>query len=203
MLNLHIGCCDVIIPNFINTDVQIENWIPVEKKLQIQILDATKKFPYEDNIIDHIYSEHLIEHLPYSGFKNFISESYRCLKPGGIIRTAFPCVDFLIKLYKDPEKYKSYIINHCNKFNKQLINDFGTTNIPVSLIINDNYRMWGHQVMYDINTIKKLFQKFNFKNIKEVPYGESEHDIFKNIEHGNKRGDEFNRLETAIIECEK
>ena len=201
---LHCGCSYTFIPGFINADIEISGWLPPDVINQVIILDVEKKFQFEDNTFDYIYSEHMIEHLSYDGIKNYISECYRCLKPGGVIRTAWPKVDFLIELQNNPKKYFTYIKNHVDLFHPELLDDFKSyENIPVSLIINDNYRMWGHQIMYDIKGLTQMFKLFGFKNIISVNYGESKHDIFKGIEHSNKRGLECNMLETGVIECEK
>lgn len=196
---LHCGCGNTIIPGFLNTDRGDSGWSTQELKM-----DAEEKFPFLDGELDYIYSEHMIEHLSYDGCKNYIKESYRCLKPGGIIRTAFPKIEFLMDTYKNPELYKIYIHTHYKMFNTQLIDDFhGIENIPISFLINDCYHMWGHQVMYDMNAIKKMFELVGFINIKECDFGESDHQIFKGIEHSNKMGYECNKLETGIIECTK
>ena len=60
-----------------------------------------------------------------------------------------------------------------------------------------------YQIMYDIPTLKNLFERTGFINIKEVKWGESDYDALKNIEHCNKRGEKLNKDETAILECEK
>ena len=201
---LHCGCSYVFIPGFINADIEISGWLPPEVINQVIIMDAEKKFPFSDNELDYIYSEHMIEHLSYDGCKNFIKESYRCLKPGGVIRTAFPKIEFLIDAYKHPESYQTYITKHYEMFNEQLIKDFnGVENIPISFLINDCYHLWGHKVMYDIPALKKLFEIYGFINLKECGFGESDHQIFKGIEHSNKMGYECNKLETGIIECTK
>lgn len=196
---LHCGCGNTRIPGFINADRGDSGWSTEDIKL-----DVEKRFPYNDNTIDYIYSEHMIEHLSYEGCKNYISESYRCLKPGGVIRTAFPKIEFLIELYRNPKLYTTYIQKHCEMFNNQLIKDFGSIeNIPIQFIIDDHYHMWGHQVMYDIPALKKMFELYGFTSIKECDFGESDHQIFKGIEHSNRMGYECNKLETGIIECTK
>lgn len=196
---LHCGCGKNKIPGFINTDRGDSDWSEEDFKL-----DVEKRFPYLDNELDYIYSEHMIEHLSYEGCKNFIQESYRCLKPGGVIRTAFPKIEFLIDAYKHPELYQTYITKHYEIFNEELIWDFGgIENIPISFLINDCYHMWDHKVMYDIPALKRMFEIRGFIYIKECEYGESEHQIFKGIEHSNKMGYECNKLETGIIECTK
>ena len=201
---LHAGCETLLMPGWINTDIldipSITNNY-TEKFVQSNL---GYMWPFQYNYFDYIYSEHLIEHLSYEEFKTYIKEAFRCLKPGGVIRTAWPSFEFNIELYLHPEKYQDYIKDHCNRFNISILYDFKDEDmIPPMFVFNDNFRMWGHQIMYDVPTVMKLFEKFGYKNVHQVEYGKSEHRIFYGIEHDNKRGDKFNRLETVVIECTK
>lgn len=204
MKKLHIGCEYTLMDGWINADNVIPYNLSDKDKARVFMMDASLKFPFEDNSLDYIYSEHLIEHLFYSGFVNYINESYRCLKPGGVIRTACPKLEFYIDLYLHPELYKDYLKNHYERFNYRMIREWGgADNIPPVFCINDNFKMWGHKILYDVPTLMKMFERAGFKDIKECKYGISEHPDLNDLEHDNKRGREFNMLETGIIECTK
>ena len=56
--------------------------------------DVTKGLPFEDNSVEYIFSSHFIEHLHYPQAVEYLRESFRVLKPGGIIRTI--CPDFML-----------------------------------------------------------------------------------------------------------
>jgi ubiquinone/menaquinone biosynthesis C-methylase UbiE len=58
------------------------------------IVDVTRRSPFVDNTFDFIYSEHMIEHIPYVGGRAMLEESYRVLKPGGTLRIATPDARF-------------------------------------------------------------------------------------------------------------
>lgn len=212
MKALYAGCGDSFMPGWINVDLASINAIKnANEKYSDLINDSNyiqtnleENFPFEDEEFDYIYSEHLIEHLSFDGCINYLNECYRCLKPGGILRTAWPSLEFLFELWQHPNNYRDYIQNHCLLFHKELLEKYkNDTDISPIYIINDNYRMWGHQIMYDIPTLKKLFKETGFINIKQVNWKESSHIELQNIEHSNKRGEKLNKLETAILECEK
>lgn len=203
MKALHLGCEKCLIDGWINTDIKIDDYLSDEDKHKVLILDAEGPFPYNDNEFDFIYSEHLIEHLSYCGFKNYIRECYRCLKPGGVLRTACPYLDFYIDLWNNPHEYEDFIQHHCEMFNKELLNDWKNEEyVPPMFILNDNMRMWNHQVMYDKNTLIKIFKK-TFNNVKQCEYQKSDYKELQNLEHDNKRGHDENVLETIIFECVK
>jgi len=61
--------------------------------------DLRFKLPFPDNYLDCIYSHHVIEHLRDLDFH--ISEMFRCLKPGGLVRIGGPHGDSAMKAMID------------------------------------------------------------------------------------------------------
>jgi predicted SAM-dependent methyltransferase len=55
--------------------------------------------PYEDESIDVVYHSHVLEHFSKSDGEKFISECYRVLKKGGIIRIALPDLEIIAREY--------------------------------------------------------------------------------------------------------
>src|SRR4051812_49307368 len=45
-------------------------------------LDAASRFPFDDGVFSYIFTEHMIEHIPYAEGKNMLNECHRVLKPG-------------------------------------------------------------------------------------------------------------------------
>ena len=76
---LHIGCGNHVLDSWLNSDFypDIAN---------ILHLDATKPFPLEDEDFDYVFSEHMIEHVPYSDGLFMLKECCRILKKNGKIR---------------------------------------------------------------------------------------------------------------------
>lgn len=67
--NLHIGCGDNLLPGWLNCD-----YFPSDpKRLH---LDASRAFPLDSDSFDHIYTEHVIEHLDYAAGMALLSESF-------------------------------------------------------------------------------------------------------------------------------
>ena len=59
MIKLHLGCGRNLLDGWINTDFNIAKFRGSD------FLDVTEKFPYDDNSVDYIFSEHMIEHISY------------------------------------------------------------------------------------------------------------------------------------------
>jgi hypothetical protein len=75
MTLLHLACGSNRLPGWQNHDLDV---------------NLNKPLPWGDATADRIFCEHGIEHLTQqAGFK-FIAECRRILKPGGILRLAFP-----------------------------------------------------------------------------------------------------------------
>lgn len=188
---LQIGYGGNKLDGWLNTGISIkEGWNGV-------YLDAAKTFPLPDDSFEYVYSEHLFEHLTYNQGVNLLKESYRILKPGGVIRIATPDLKFLLGLYKEPEKpiHQSYLNYSVSK-----------SNIPASpvYVINQFHTSWGHQIIYDKETLGQLMADIGFKDIKSCEVGESDHEPLQNIEaHFKIFTKEFNELETMILEGTK
>ena len=199
MIKLHLGCGRNLLGGWINTD----------SKTSLQgcdYLDVTEKFPYDDNSVDYIFSEHMIEHINYQDGKFMIEESFRVLKSGGKIRISTPDLKFLINLYTEDKtdlqkRYIDYSVNH-KSYNVSIGID--------TFIINNFVRDWGHIFIYDEKTLKSLFESVGFSDVKSYLISESEDENLKNLENINdseNRGQgqtkEFLQLETFTLEATK
>ena len=91
-VKLHIACGRNYKEGWINIDISRK----VRKDFRI---DINKGLPFPNRSVDFIFSEHFIEHLSYDKGLFFLKEAHRILKPGGVIRTAFPDIDKIIDSY--------------------------------------------------------------------------------------------------------
>ena len=92
---------------------RVNNMPPHQKKIYDFLVNKGKinyvkhdiKDPFhqhQDNSVDFIYLGQMIEHLnPIYETPAFLSECYRMLKPGGLIRITTPDLELLIKAYID------------------------------------------------------------------------------------------------------
>jgi len=79
-----------------------EGWLNVDFKSTgsgVIANDLNKGIPFEDNLFDAVYHSHLLEHFSKAYAHRFISECYRILKDGGIIRVVVPDLQQIVKLY--------------------------------------------------------------------------------------------------------
>jgi predicted SAM-dependent methyltransferase len=183
-LGLHIGCAWHIIPGWLNTD-----YFPGKK--EIAHLDATKIFPIATETFDYVFSEHMIEHIPFDDAATMLAESYRVLRPGGITRISTPDLQFLFDLYTG------------NKSELQLryIKAFSPP-CPDgdAFVINFFMRAWGHQFVYDEKTLRFCMEKAGFTDVRRCEINESPVTGLCDIEHEERSPPGFLRLETMTLE---
>lgn len=188
---LHLGCGSNYLEGWFNTDLY-----PDSKRTH---LNATKRFPFPDNSFDFIFSEHMIEHIPYVGGHTMLSECFRVLKPGGTLRIVTPDMTFLLDLYQNRKEgvNKRYIDWSCDIFIKD-----SAPRHPVS-VINNFYRDWGHQYIYDYDVIHSTFEEIGFNNIQKLALNQSTHPELCGLEHEKRSPEGFLELESMIIEGKK
>jgi len=68
-------------------------------------------------------------------------------------------------------------------------------------VVNNFLKSWSHKFIYDFNVLKKSLEKVGFINITRFDVGQSTAPNLIGLEaHGKFIGEEFNRLETFVIE---
>lgn len=189
---VQFGCGPNQLKGWLNTDI-------VKSFDEVVFLDITEKFPFPSNAIDFMTSEHLIEHINFKQAKFFLSECLRTLKPNGVLRITTPDLTNIINLYQSEGiQNQNYIDYICKKF----IPDAKYNNDV--FVINNAFRNWGHQFLYNRDTLLNLLEEVGFKKITQVSPGISEYDSLFDVDSRNK-GDlkEINSFEVMVFEAIK
>jgi len=191
---LQIGAQHNVLKGWLNTDLY-----PMSS--EVVFLDATKPFPFEDGTFDYIFCEHLIEHLTYKDGQFMLRECYRILKPGGRIRIATPDLETLIGLYtkEKTDMQRRYIQWTMDQF----LSDIGVPNEV--FVINNAFRGWGHQFIYDRTTLQCALEEVAFVDVVCYALDESDDENFRGLEsHSEAIGNEdMNRFETMVLEAKR
>src|SRR5438067_2154304 len=113
---LNLGCGDTTPDGWINCDsswnAQISKWpilhdilvwMNVASRarwpLNVRYMRLGRRFPWPSAGVDVVYASHVFEHLDLETRHNFMKESYRVLKPGGILRIVVPDLFYHAKKY--------------------------------------------------------------------------------------------------------
>jgi predicted SAM-dependent methyltransferase len=144
-------------------------------------MDITKPFSFESNSIDHVYSSHTLEHLSYEETAFVLKESYRVLKPGGVIRIIVPSLDQLVSDYlanktANPEN-AAQIFHQCSLYFE----------IPYPKSITEAIKFYfksknNHKFLYDLKALEKQFRDAGFRDIKQRGYADSDIPGIKEID---------------------
>jgi predicted SAM-dependent methyltransferase len=188
---LQIGTQEHILPGWLNTDL-----LPVDGR--VVFLDAREPFRFEDGTFDYIFSEHCIEHITYAEGLSALRECYRVLKPGGRIRIGTPNLSNIIGLCCRPinEIGERYIQWYIDTYTPEF------ASYAPGFVVNNSFRLWGHQFLYDADTLGAAMKTAGFSDLRWFDPGHSEDENLRGLEgHGKRVGDEINRFETMIAEA--
>jgi len=143
----------------------------------------------------------MIEHISWREGLFMLQECHRILKPGGKIRIGTPNLEILLGMYgnKQSEIVDRYIKWSTNKFLE------GLGIFKASFVINNFFRSWGHQFLYDGELLDLAMKKAGFTELSRCRYGESSDEHLNGIEsHGEHVGAvEMIEFETLILEGRK
>jgi SAM-dependent methyltransferase len=137
----------------------------IEKYKEQKIIwaDIVNHIPEENNTVDVIYLSHVIEHIDEHEVGKLFNEIKRVMKHGGVLRISVPNIRILVEDYlknRDADQFieRTMLSNKRPKsiFDKLQIILVGTRN---------------HQWMYDEQSLVKLLNRFEFKNIKVLEPG--------------------------------
>lgn len=167
---LQIGAGTIDYPDWLNTDI--------EPSPQEVYLDATKHLPFPSGSIQYIYGEHVIEHLTYEDGLAFLKECRRVLAPGGKIRVATPNLRKYILLLQEPKSDEQlrYIQT------KLRYHGWEATAHPDIEILNLEFRSFGHQFIYDPQSLSDVLTQAGFQHVSTFNPGESDDPALRDIE---------------------
>ena len=208
MNNYHIGCGYSIGKNWLNYDsspIAYLDQIPIINKIiRINKLKFPKGILYgniakkklcENNTADNIYCSHVLEHASYLDAKKILKNIYDMLKKNGVLRIVVPSLNSRIENYN--------IDNDANKFMESL----GCVNKNENSDIISKLRfLFGgsrHRWMYDENSLKNELNNVGFSNIRRCEFGDSNTEIFSEVENEDRFYSDSNKLRELSFHCVK
>lgn len=185
---LHIGGGWHRLDGWLNTDLEL---IP-----DVMRMDATQRFPFRDGTFQYVYTEHMIEHVPYKKGAYMLRECHRVLRDGGVIRVITPNLAAITGLYSselsaDQEKYLSWF---CQTFVPQECPPNAAS------AINAMFRMWGHQFIYDEQTLADAMRAAGFSSVRRWSLGDTVHPVLQNMENKQRYPDGLLDFESMALE---
>jgi len=103
---LNLGCGLDHIPGGVNVDI--------DKRFKPDlVLDLEQPLPFEDSSFDLVIAYHIFEHI--HNFKQLMSELWRILKPGGLLKVKVPSRDHFVA-YQDPTHVRFFDLHTFDYF---------------------------------------------------------------------------------------
>lgn len=189
---LHIGAGSHPLQGWLNSDVEQGR----ERRIE---LDATQRFPLADDTFDFIFSEHMIEHISHADGRSMMHECFRVLKPGGTVRITTPDIRFLAALL-DGEldaTQQAYLAWSRDAFLPE------ATGSAANFVVNNFFRDWGHQFIYDAPTLCNIFVQCGFEAIVRRDICVSDHRELAQLENVDRMPLGFLALESMTFEGSK
>jgi cyclopropane fatty-acyl-phospholipid synthase-like methyltransferase len=131
-------------------------------------VDVTQGLPYDDEIVDAIFSSHMLEHVSYEQALALMKDCHRVMKPGTVIRVVVPDAGKLIKSYHD---------NFLGYFDEMSSTSSARSTQAGKLwelLLGDE-----HRAIYDWDTLERLFLDAGFKDPKQERFRHSRSPIIQ------------------------
>jgi predicted SAM-dependent methyltransferase len=172
---LHVGSGPVLLEGWINVDNQPYRGID-------QVLDIREGIPYSG--LEYIFAEHFIEHLAYDDAMKFLRDCRKALVDEGVLRLTTPNLDWvwMTQYHLGQWAQASEAVRDCFWMNKA-------------------FRGWGHQFLYNAQTLAECLHDAGFATVERCLYGESRHEALRGVEHHEKYLDSPELPHLIVVEA--
>jgi predicted SAM-dependent methyltransferase len=153
-------------PGWINVDAY-------EMPLINCVYDCRKSLPFPNDSARGIFCEHFFEHIDYTEeAPYFLSECYRVLKPGGVIRLIVPDAEKYLRAYCEGNWEQLRRIRPLDSEDKDVYFHC-KYNAPMELI-NVVFRQGHeHKYAYDCANLDFLLRRYGFSTVARQAFGQS------------------------------
>lgn len=157
---LHLGCGERLMPGWYNLDIS-----PPHGGIK---QDLTKRLPYLDDSVDHIFTEHFIEHITWDEGVALMKECKRVLKADGRIRISTPDLRYLVEQYLQGE-----LIDIPGVWSPRCL----------ASMVNEALSKWGHRMVHDFESLGAMMLLGGFRDVEPMEYRKSDFPALCGLEH--------------------
>lgn len=152
---LNLGCGPHHFPGWVNADqYAIKRRLRDKNFAPNWMLDMTHPWKCPDNHWDGVFTEHVLEHVPYSQAVFVLRETLRTLKPGCWVRISVPSIRTYMSEYLGapvPDQIKTHIPHPA---------------ISVSFVT----QMHEHRSTWDGSLMAAVLTEIGFQDARECPF---------------------------------
>lgn len=146
-------------------------------------LDATKRWPIEDDSVEYLFSDNVIEHLTLKAGRAMLAEARRCMKPGGVIRIVTPDLRAHVEMYlSGGGSLDNDASSHYRKLGLDVEYPIDLVRIPIA--------SFGHHqgYLYDFETLSAELTRAGFTSPVQCKLGSSEHAALNGLDIRSHEG---------------
>ncbi len=129
--------------------------------------DVTKPLPFEDAYVSGIFTEHMLEHIPFESELALLRECRRILRPGGVVRIVVPDGELYLSEYMKHHSGLQSSMPYADETKRK----FGFDTPIVS--VNRLFREHGHQFIWDHETLRAALFNAGFERVERRAFQES------------------------------
>ena len=155
----------------------MKEWVNVDRARgpEVQVVwDLAGGLPFPDSSCSAVFSEHFIEHVTKEDAARLLSECYRVLKAGGVLRVSTPDAELFLRSYAGDQKFLTH-----PSFSQEI-------DTPLDRV-NYMMREYGlHLWSYDEELLTLMLKRAGFNSITRQRFGISLHPRMNNIDFADR-----------------
>jgi predicted SAM-dependent methyltransferase len=141
-------------PGWLNSDLPGESGIDIG-------MDITERLPFPDDSLHAIYGSEVIEHISKASAIPFLREAHRVLKINGTFRLTTPDLIEICRITLGQNERCSI---------EQLATVWvENKNLTRDIWANEMFRSWGHQYIWDFNSLREAILSAGFSKVERLP----------------------------------
>ena len=157
---IHYGCGRNVMDGWLNVDGVTDSFPGGgHDAKRVHPVDLAGQQPFRDGAFLYGFAEDFIEHLAQADALTFLVECRRVIRPGGVLRLSFPGLRGVLDKHYSPPTFQAALAAK-----------------------RDAYTMWGHHHFFCLESLDLVCRHIGFTAVREVPFGESEHEALRGLE---------------------
>ncbi len=169
-MKINLGCGAQVVEGWVNVDyalgakiAKVPAFRVVNSRLhlfnlnwddRIFLHDLTTRFPWQDSTVEAAYSSHTLEHMSRDDGRRFVSECFRVLRPGAVLRIVIPDLRAVVDRYLTGELVAEHFVEELGVLYESSGSSIKTRLAPLM--------QYPHKCMYDVQALERLLGSVGF-----------------------------------------
>ena len=156
LTRIHYACGKNFLPGWLNVDSYRQGNV---RGAAFEAINLISRHPFADNTFEFGFAEDFLEHLSQVDSLLFLSECQRTLRPGGVLRLAFPGLEGVLRKHYPRTDWEA-----------------------VNIAKEETYTRYEHLHFYSKEELTLVAQHFGFKTVTFHAFGESPNELLRRID---------------------